>query len=134
MSKKKPLSFRWKYLGLSVGIVLAYLIFYLFPDFSFRSLSCPFKVLTGIPCPACGTTRASLELLQGEWKAALYTNPLVVLTHGLIVGSLLWMLGDVWRGKETFLPAMRKSWKLCYLLPLLALLGLNMWWNYQKGL
>ena len=36
---------------------------------------CPLKRLTGIPCPACGTTRACLLLLRGEVRAAFATQP-----------------------------------------------------------
>ncbi len=37
---------------------------------------CPFKLLTGIPCPGCGGLRAANVLLQGDVLEALYINPL----------------------------------------------------------
>ena len=108
--------------------------FYLFPQLATRLTFCPFKTVTGIPCPACGTTRATLQLLDGHWLDALYTNPLVLITHLLIWGSMVWMVVDVVRDKETFIPVMQTRWNPWILIPILILLALNMWWNYVKGL
>ena len=50
---------------------------------------CPFRVLTGIPCPTCGTTHAVVALLRGEIGAAFAANPLAA-AAGLtfVVGGL----------------------------------------------
>ena len=37
---------------------------------------CPFRAITGIPCPTCGTTHAAVALLNGRLAAALAANPL----------------------------------------------------------
>ncbi len=37
---------------------------------------CPIYAATGIPCPACGMTRAYGHLLCGEWSAAWIAHPL----------------------------------------------------------
>ncbi|MCR4688385.1 MAG: DUF2752 domain-containing protein [Saccharofermentans sp.] len=41
---------------------------------------CPFKALTGFPCPLCGTSRAFLSLLKGDIEGAFYYHPLWPLT------------------------------------------------------
>lgn len=41
-------------------------------------IGCPFRRVTGIPCPACGTSRAVLSLLQGNISLSLYYHPLAV--------------------------------------------------------
>lgn len=37
---------------------------------------CPFKFITGIPCPACGMTRACLAVAHGDFPASFYYHPL----------------------------------------------------------
>ncbi len=37
---------------------------------------CPFKLLSAIPCPGCGITRALLAAFQGNWTASLAYHPL----------------------------------------------------------
>jgi hypothetical protein len=39
---------------------------------------CPMAGFWGIPCPSCGLTRASLELMNGNWRSAFATHPGVV--------------------------------------------------------
>lgn len=128
------LKFRKRYIIALVLLGCGYLFFFLFPEVASRLTYCPFKTIYYIPCPACGTTRATLLMLQGHWSEALWTNPLALLTHLLILCSALWMLRDVIQGRETFLPAMKKQWKPIYLILLFLLLALNMSWNYYKGL
>jgi len=49
--------------------------------------ACPFKVLTGLPCLSCGSTRTALALLRGDVAAALRANPLAAL------GGILFLAG-----------------------------------------
>jgi hypothetical protein len=41
--------------------------------------ACVFKVVTGLPCVTCGSTRALAALAAGEVLAAVRWNPLAVL-------------------------------------------------------
>lgn len=54
-------------------------------------IGCIFRFLTGIPCPACGMTRAYLSLFRLDFKSAFYYHPLFILLPPLI---LLVLYGD----------------------------------------
>lgn len=41
-------------------------------------MSCPLKILFGIPCPGCGMTRAIIAILQLDFQAALHYHPMIV--------------------------------------------------------
>jgi hypothetical protein len=40
---------------------------------------CPFRLMTGLPCPGCGLTRSWVYLLHGQPGAATAANPFGVL-------------------------------------------------------
>ena len=50
---------------------------------------CPFRLLTGMQCPGCGSTRAFYQLLHLHPIAAFKLNPLMVLTLPFIVYGFL---------------------------------------------
>ncbi|ROO90955.1 uncharacterized protein DUF2752 [Actinocorallia herbida] len=57
---------------------------------------CPFRALTGIPCPFCGGTTVFIELGSGHPVRALLANPLVFL--GAIVFAVAPLgVEDRWR-------------------------------------
>ena len=49
---------------------------------------CPFKLLTGLPCPTCGSTRMVMALVTGHFADAWRLNPLVM---SLVVLAALWL-------------------------------------------
>lgn len=56
-------------------------------------IGCPFRGLTGLPCPTCGITRAALALAEFDFAGALLSYPLMTLAWiGLIGGGLLALL------------------------------------------
>jgi hypothetical protein len=73
---------------------------------------CPFRVLTGLDCPGCGSTRAVHHLLSGDVAAAAGFNVLMVLAVPYLLYSwtvwaltalgwprppaLRWRAGPVW--------------------------------------
>jgi Protein of unknown function (DUF2752) len=87
---------------------------------------CPFHALTGLPCPACGTTRAAGCLLRGDLLSSLSWNPLGSL--GLV--AAVFFVGYAATVVTLRLPRLRlqgsppRFWRLGIAL----LLGLN--WGY----
>ena len=45
---------------------------------------CPFRLVTGLNCPGCGTARGLHQLLHGNFVAAFEFNPLLILTLPLL--------------------------------------------------
>jgi hypothetical protein len=76
---------------------------------------CPFSVITGTPCPLCGTTEAFVFLLRGEWAASLRANPLALaLTPTLLIQPL-------YRAARVVRPAVR--WREEVLIATVCILG-----------
>ena len=56
---------------------------------------CPFRSLTGLPCPGCGGLRAVNDLTRGDVVAAAGSNAMALLLVGAVVG--LWVVWVVRR-------------------------------------
>lgn len=48
---------------------------------------CPFKAITGWPCPGCGSTRSALALAHLDLGAALAVSPLATLAWVALIGG-----------------------------------------------
>ena len=75
----------WKPLVLGAGTAAGLaLLFACDPATTSIYPPCPFRTLTGLRCPGCGTLRALHQLLHGNVMAALRLNPLMVLSLPLL--------------------------------------------------
>ena len=84
-------------------------------------LICRFRAWTGLPCPTCGSTRAALELLQGNFRGAFQQNPLVTTAYLLALPGFVWWFGGSrrwWKGPRLHLS--RRPMKLAVAALLLA--------------
>ena len=46
---------------------------------------CPFRLLTGLPCPGCGLSRSWVHLAHGQWRDSFVANPFGVVLVALLV-------------------------------------------------
>jgi hypothetical protein len=92
--------------------------------------TCFFKAITGIPCPACGTTR----FIQGNWRLG---NPL-----GIVVGAALLLpigvIYDLLSGGDwvfrLYIWVENKCKQPAVAAILITLVVLNWFWTISKGL
>jgi hypothetical protein len=76
-------------LQLSAGVALATSI--MIPASKLPVLPlCPFKLLTGFPCPGCGLTHAFCDISRGHLQAAWQANPFGFLFYTLVLACLIW--------------------------------------------
>jgi len=69
---------------------------------------CPFRVLTGLQCPGCGSTRACYQLMHLHPIAAFKLNPLMMLTLPFILYGLAGFTKSAVTGKpqrRIFIPS-----------------------------
>lgn len=59
---------------------------------------CPFRFLTGLTCPGCGTTRAAHQILHGHFVTAFTLNPLFLISIPFMLFGLLRYSLTVLRG------------------------------------
>jgi hypothetical protein len=64
-------------------------LFYYNPASSDLYPPSPFRVLTGLYCPGCGTLRALHQLLHGHLITAFGLNPLMLISLPFLIGSYL---------------------------------------------
>lgn len=99
---------------------------------------CPFKRVTTLPCPSCGSTRSVIALISGDLQKALLINPLGFLIAAVLLVLPFWLLYDLILKKDTFLKFYRdveqflRKPKIAFLFVTLVLI--NWIWNIIKDL
>jgi len=127
-------NYKLKYFGIIFILISAYFFLYYFSSSINGHTVCIFKNITGVPCPACGSIRATMLLFYGQFWESVLVNPFGIITNILIIGSIIWMIIDILKGKETYFPFLKKDWNWKVKILLLLIILLNWIWNIEKGI
>ncbi len=115
-----------KYIAFILILISGYITIYFLPHLFNGKSFCLFKIITGLPCPACGSIRSTICFLNGDIINAFLIN------HIFLFLSIFWMIKDIVTNKETFLPFLKKdfNWKIKAIT--LLIISLNWLWNIRK--
>lgn len=80
---------RFRFVWAGISVLTFWLLSRYTEGFTQGPVLCPFKLLTGMDCPTCGTTRGVAALLNGDISSAWSYNPLSFVVALLFVTALL---------------------------------------------
>jgi hypothetical protein len=63
--------------------------------------ACIIKHVTDVPCPSCGSTRAVIAVLNGDFIGSIMMNPFGIILVLIIIGSPLWIIFDIATSRST---------------------------------
>ncbi|WP_394706447.1 DUF2752 domain-containing protein [Draconibacterium orientale] len=126
-------NYKLKYLGAIIILVSGYFFLYNYSNSVNGHTVCVFKNMTGIPCPACGSIRATLLLFHGEFWKSIQINPFGIITNTLIIGSIIWMIIDIINNRETFFPFLKRDWNWKIKIIVTLIILINWILNIEKG-
>mgnify|MGYP003801095493 CR=1 FL=1 len=112
-----------------ISIVIFYFCAKLIPGRLNSFPSCPFYAITGLPCPGCGSTRATIYLIHGKWLEALYYNFFAILIDLWVIIYLIWYSVDAIRDVDTVNLLLKKKWKRKYFVIALLVIIIN--WGFK---
>jgi hypothetical protein len=130
------------YIFLFITCLAGYIWIFIAMEFGINRNSqtsvCLMKQITNIPCPSCGSTRAVISLIRGEFLNSLCINPFGLVIAVFMIVAPFWMIYDVITSKNSFIRFYRKLENLVrkkkIAILLIALILLNWIWNINKGL
>lgn len=128
------------YFLFSVLIILGYLWIGISMNVGVDSkiIVCPIKAVTGFPCPSCGSTRSVLYLLEGNYWAAINSNPFGILILLILTITPSWLIYDLVNNRDSLWRFYRKvetNVRKRNIAIILIIMVLTNWiWNISKGL
>lgn len=95
-------NYKYKNIVINVIILSILVIFYILIYYFNINMECIFKKITGISCPACGLTRGFNELFHFNLLLATKCNILTIPLFIFIVISVIWILFDILKNKNSY--------------------------------
>ena len=93
---------------------------------------CPFRALTGVPCPGCGMTCGLVLLGQGRVGDALLMNPFALPLALAALAALPWLTWDLVKRQRSFFDFWARPWPKPLQGALYLALAANWVWNLYK--
>lgn len=119
---------------LLLGICIGALIVVICSQWFGFPLICPFKKITGIPCPGCGGVRCVIMLLHGDVMNAIMTNPVSVIFILFIIVSLIWLFLDGMKDEDSYKKIIFGKWNPRVIIVVLGAIFVCWIWNIFKGI
>ena len=89
------------------------LLYPLFEILGLLSMECPFRSITGLPCPGCGYTRSVESLLAGDLSASFFHNPGWIILIFFMVTMISIGIRSLIRGRQVVL---NQRWMIMFIL------------------
>ncbi len=103
------------------GIILLILISFLC-FVAIMPVTCIFKTVTGIYCPACGLTRSFLSIINFHFIDAIWYNILGIPMFAFIITFILMLIYDFLKNRFYFIPKLLNFFEKHYIFILVLLL------------
>ena len=117
-----------------MAIEVLSLLFILVMHYVGIPLYCPFKLITGIPCPGCGGHRVLFAMIQGNIIEAICINPLSVILILFAFIAPVWLFVDCYRGTDILHRVMKSKWSWKTITIVALIIIANWIWNIYKQL
>jgi len=105
---------------------------------SYKHSFCLMKNITNVPCPSCGSTRAVISFIHGDFLQSLYWNPMGLIILSIMIVLPPWLIYDYATRKESLLNFYSKFEAIIrrrrVAIVAIVLVLLNWIWNIYKGL
>jgi hypothetical protein len=89
---------RIRFLTVAVIVIFFHFASSMNDGFTKGPIICIFRIVTGQPCPACGTTRALGALSEGRLIDSLNFNPLGIV---ILLSAIVWIFSVSRNGQRT---------------------------------
>lgn len=128
MEYNGPAATHRRWLALALTAVVAFVALLLIAPEGAPFLRCPFKMMTGLDCPGCGSQRALQALFHGHLSQAWAYNPLTLI--GLPIVALYLALEAVTHKQN----ATHRLYRVLYSTPAILawLVIIIAWWVFRN--
>ncbi len=103
--------------GLILFILISFLCFV-----AIMPVTCIFKTVAGIYCPACGMTRAFLAILHFDFLEACYQNLLSIPLFFFLAFSVIMLIKDFIKNRFSYIPKVLDFFSRYYLFIIILLI------------